>query len=206
MNKLKAHLQYFWWKYLLVLVGIVFLWTSVFSTLAKPDDNEQVVVSHFGTDYDYAAMNNEILEKLPSITPQTLKTASFTTVASANDSMLSQLIQTRIYTSDIMILSEEMVSDDLLKFNFKQIPQNIIAEYFTDNLSDFEFYNVDGKPFGIILNPLSGKNNFSKYYTGTKKCIAVFSCESVNLAAMYGEGNPTDNAALCVMRYLLEAA
>ena len=51
MNGRSAHLQYNWWKYGLVVMFAVILWTVVFDMLAAPEKNEEIRITVGGDDF-----------------------------------------------------------------------------------------------------------------------------------------------------------
>ncbi len=200
MKKIEPHLQYFWWIYLLIAVFFVSLWCIVFSSLGQPEDNERLVFSYFGSDFDYSEMNADISKNISEITSSDLKSTAFAFVCTEDEPLIMQLIQARLCTSDVLVITENILSEELAAGNFNEIPEEIIEKY----LAGAELYYAFGKPYGIILTPEAGENNFSVNYSGEERCIAFLCPDSANLGGIYGKGEEKDDAALCVIKYLLE--
>ena len=60
MRKWSAHLQYSWWKYLLLVLMTFFVWCGIFSSLAKPAANTQVGVLYLGEKLDAQMLQQEL--------------------------------------------------------------------------------------------------------------------------------------------------
>ena len=72
---------------------------------------------------------------------------------------------------------------------------------------DLEYYVIDGIKYGIMVNPQGQNSNvFTKYYSGNSTMIAFFAPYCENIGGIYGIGNNNDDAAIMLMRFLLEEA
>ena len=196
------HFQYFWWCYVAILIVAVILWTSVYGIVATPDANEKLTISYFGNDYDGAQLELEIEQNILNITQQNIKELTFDHVKQTENIVFGSMIQTRLYSSDIMIFEEWVVNEDFVHQNFRAFTSELEA-CFAD--LDVEYYAINGIKCGIIINP-QGKNPnaFTKYYSGNSRLIAFFAPYCENLGGIYGIGNKEDDAAIALMKFLLE--
>ncbi len=202
--EITRHIQYSWWCYLLLVLVSVVLWTSVYGILEKPNANQKLTVSYFGEGYDGAALQGEIEQNLSIITDQEIKEVTLDIVKETNESLFGSMLQTRLYSSDIMIFGEGTLTDEFITMSFR--PMTTALEAYFDGI-DIELYSIDGINYGIVLNSEGDSdNNFSKYYSGDKKLIAFFAPYGVNLGGAYGSGNNEDKAAIELLIYLLEGS
>ena len=196
------HFQYFWWCYVAILIVAVVFWTSVYGIIEKPDANEKLTVSFFGNDYDGAALKLEISQNLSNITSQNIKKITVDHVKQTENIVFGSMIQTRLYSSDIMIFEEWVINEEFASMNFRPFT-NELENCFSD--FDIEYYVIDGVKCGIIINPQGqNSNTFTKYYSGDSRLIAFFAPYCENLGGIYGIGNKEDDAALALMKFLLE--
>ncbi len=197
MKKFRDHFRFAWWQYTLVALAAIVLWTSVFDILAKPDANEKVTVSYFGTDLDWQTMEVSVQQALPARTDQHLEEITFEYFSDMDGDTFAQTIQTRLFSSDLLIFTEDILTEDFLKNSFPPLQQLLL-----EGIGEHQVYEVGGVAYGIVLT--GSTNRFAACYSGSQRCIAFFGPYSENIAAAYGYGNPQDDAAIALLRYLLE--
>ena len=199
---IRRHFQYFWWCYVAILIVAIVFWTSVYGIIEKPDANEKLTLSYFGNSCEGTQLELEIKKNITNITSQNIKEFSVDHVNQTEDILLGSMIQTRLYSSDIMIFEEGVVTDEFISMNFRPFTSELEV-YFTD--MDVEYYVIDGIKYGIIINSQGQNSNvFTKYYWGNSRLVAFFAPYCENLGGVYGIGNNGDDAAIMLMRFLLE--
>ena len=196
------HFQYFWWCYVAILIVAVVFWTSVYGIIENPDANEKLTISYFGSCYDGEALKLEIEKNINNITSQNIKEINVDYVNQTEELVLGSMIQTSLYSSDIMIFEEGAITEEFVSMNFRPFTSELEA-YFSD--IDVEYYVIDGIKCGIIINPQERNTNLlTKYYSGNSTLIAFFAPCCENLGGVYGTGDNEDDAAISLMRFLLE--
>lgn len=199
---IQGHLRCFWWCYVAILLVAVVFWTSVYGIIGSPDANEKLTLSFFGNDLDASLLELDIENNIFNITSQGIKELSVDHVSQTESTVFGSMIQTRLYSSDIMIFEEWIITEELTALDFRPFTSELEACF--ANI-DVEYYLIDGVKCGIILNPEgSNPNNFTKYYTGNSKLIAFFAPYCGNLRGAYGIGSKEDDAAIVLMKFLLE--
>ncbi len=198
IQKTSAHLQYFWWVYVLIAVLVIFAWTTAFSIMAKPRDNEQVTVIFFDRSFDAKGMNAVANTDIASITAQKLKEITFGTADYGDELTFMQQMSTRLYGADIIILPENIIKADDISAWFKPIPEAVAKQYF----ADAQLYRIDGEIYGVCVYPAEN-SLVSEHYSGEQAAVAFFSPQSENLGALYGKGDAADAAAFDVAAYIL---
>ena len=199
---IQRHFQYFWWCYVAILIAAVVFWTSVYGIVATPDANEKLTLSYFGNDYDGAQLELEVEKNIPNITSQNIEKFSVDHVKQTENIVFGSMIQTRLYSSDIMIFEEWVINEEFVSMNFRAFTSELEA-CFADLY--VEYYTIDGVKCGIILNPQGQNSNvFTKYYEGSYRLVAFFAPYCENLGGIYGIGNKEDDAAIALMKFLLE--
>lgn len=196
--RLSTHLHYHWWKYVLLTVLSVMVWTGVFDTLAKPAKNEKVGIVFFGDALDVSALHADLSAAVADLTQQEIAYVDVSQTL-ADYAHLGQILMARTYDYDLLILSAESV-DMLSAYGFfMPLP---------DTLKGVPTYcqETDGKDvaYGLEIYRPGSQNRFSAFCSSEKTYYVFLSKESVNLAALNGNGRQADDAALRILTYLLE--
>lgn len=193
-----THLHYHWWKYVLLTVLSIAIWSAVFDTLARPAKNEKVGIVFFGDALDVTALHADLTAAIDDLTEQEIAYVDvYQTFADYEH--LGQVLIARVYDSDLLILSAEFV-DMLSAYGFfMPLP---------DTPKDIPTYSQekDGRnvAYGLEIYSPGSKNRFSAFCSGEQTYYVFLSKESVNLAGLNGIGKKTDDAALRILTYLLE--
>ena len=193
-----TYLHYHWWKYVLLAVLSILLWTAVFDTLAKPAKNEKVGIVFFGDSLDVTALHTDLTAAIDDLTEQKIRFVDISQTFADRDH-LGQILMARTYDSDLLILPAELV-DPLSAYGFF-MPLD-------DTPKDIPTYTQekDGKTvtYGLEIYSPDRQNRFSAFCSGEQTYYVFLSKESVNLAGLNGNGSQTDDAALQILTYLLE--
>ena len=197
MKKVYCHLQYAWWKYLLVALAISLGWTALFTQFAATKDEEKVAILYMGEQLQYEELQQCLWGNKSDITNQTLKKVTVEKIANAG-SYFNGIISTRIYEKDIIILTEDLMHEYVGRNFFEPLPLEKIAWVNSTSL-----YMEDGKPYGFIVS--GGDGSLLGQYIGTQEKVYVFlSSQSVNLDRLYGKGVSGYDAALQMLRFMME--
>lgn len=196
--RLSAHLHYHWWKYVVLILLSIGIWTAVFDTMAKPAQNEKVGIVFFGDGLDVTALHGDISDAVGSLTEQKITHVDvYQTFADYEH--LGQILMARTYDSDLLILPADLV-DQLSAYGFfaplTETPKDIPV-YTQEKDGETVVYGLE------IYNPGS-QNRFASFCSSEQTYYVFLSKESVNLAQLNGNGSQTDDAALRILEYLLE--
>ena len=197
-NRLSDHLHYHWWKYVLLTVLSIVIWTSVFDTMAKPKRNEKVGIVLFGDGLDVSALHADLSAVIGELTEQDIVYVDVSQTI-ADYEHLGSILTSRIYDYDLLVLPADFV-DMLSAYGFfAPLP---------DNRKDIPKYTqeTDGKTvaYGLEIYHPGSQNRFSAFCSGDKTYYVFLSKDSVNLAGLNGNGSQSDDAALRLLEYLLE--
>lgn len=193
-----THLQYHWWKYVLLAVISIMIWTAVFDTLAKPAKNEKVGIIFFGDALDATGLHAELSAVMGSLTQQEITYVDVSQTI-VDYEQLGAVMMARSYDYDLLVLTAETV-DRLSAYGFfSPLPNdwNDIPTYSQEKDGNTVAYGLE------IYRPGS-QNRFSAYCSGEQTYYVFLSKDSVNLACLNGNGAPEDDAALQMLKYLLE--
>lgn len=196
--RLSSHLHYHWWKYVLLAVLSIMIWTAVFDTLAKPARNEKVGIVFFGDALDVTALHADLSAVIDDLTEQEIAYVDvFQTFADYEH--LGQVLMARTYDYDLLVLPAECV-DMLSAYGFfmplPETPKDI-PTYSQET-------NGETVAYGLEIYSPGSQNRFSAFCSGDQTYYVFLSKESVNLAGLNGNGTQTDDAALRILTYLLE--
>lgn len=191
-----GHLQYTFWIYLLVAVAVIVFWTSTFSFLAEPKNNEKIELEFFGLDIDTDALERRLMDNKEAFTHQPLRSISVY-ANYAEGRTLNQLIMSRLVTADVLLFNRDMlIAQDHdkpmvnLRNYFEPLPMDVLEAYYQKK--DMAFFYVDGIAYGIAL-----EDAFDI------PCIAFFGPDSPNIGGIKGKGRTEDTSALDLIAYLL---
>lgn len=198
-RRTKAHFQYGWWVYILIIVAVITLWVSVFSQLAKPKPYEVLNITFVGS-ADDKNLKDDLQNALKDKTSYPLKKINVE-VVSGKALNLAEIISMRCMGETDLIIFEEDYIVKPLSLNFKGIDGSKLNGYF----NGATLYNEDEKTYGMQLYDGSTKTNFTKYYKGENKWWALITPTSENVAKINGIGEEKNDAALQAIKYLMEA-
>ena len=195
---LSTHLHYHWWKYVLLTVLSILIWTAVFDTLGRPARNEKVGIVMFGDALDVSALHADLSAAIDELTQQEIAYVEvFQTLA--DHGHLGQILMARIYDYDLLVLPAEWV-DPLSAYGFfAPLPEN-----WKDIPTYTQETNGETVAYGLEIYSPGSQTRFSAYCSGEQTYYVFLSKESVNLAGLNGNGTQTDDAALRILTYLLE--
>ena len=199
----KDHLQYNWWKYLIVVLIPILLWTTVFYMVARPKDNEKLHVLFLGDDLDVKALQQALEETIPAMTDQEIK--EIKVVAEyVTDEIYGQKMTSYSYEFDLIIVSQPFMAKNTGQF-FRRLPMGGLPGYETEKLHMELVEEGDYlAPFGFVLWEPGVENGFSQFYSGEETCYLFFSTESVNLYPLFAGSAEGDNAAVVALDFLLK--
>lgn len=191
--KIKSFFRYFYWVYLLVLIGTISLWITVFDNLAKNKPYEEVNIIYFGSDLDDKKMLAD-LTVYTSTLNQHIKAVNIE-VRQVEEDFFSTLLTAKKVTNDIILISEEYMFEYLGGNYFRTLNNvSIHAKYYLE--SDIKY--------GIVVYDKEITNSkFSEYYSGEKSVYLFFSPDSVNLGKLYNNGKKENDVAIKVAEYLV---
>ena len=198
---MKAHLQYNWWKYLAVIIIPIVLWTSVFSSMAKPKDNERLSILFVGDGLDCRVLQENMVATIPQLTNQKIKSVKVASRVFDKD-LYRKMLVSQCFDYDIIIISNSYYNEDVCKSVFRPFSEILIEQFDTASFL-LEKYGGNNLPMGIVLFDKASNNKFVEYYSGGEACYMFFSPYSVNFSGLNGFGEIADDVALRVAQYLL---
>ena len=197
---MKRHLQYNWWKYLLVILLPVIIWSTVFEQMAKPASNARLRVLYVGNELDSSGFQQELTLQLSELSTQVLQEITVTQVSPVGISY-TEYLTARCFDYDLLILSPDWCPEGIGQAVFSRIPTALLASFPSSDVYT-EVVEESDLPYAFVLPETSPFYSFSS--DKGRPCLLFPSPESVNLDGKNGKGDLGDDAALQAMRYLLE--
>lgn len=194
------HFRNCFWIYLMIVLLVVAFWTTVFDNLASPASNEKVSIFFIGPGLDSSALEQALFAQIQDLTQQPIRQITVDAINTMDQTAAVQLLSTRIYDIDLIILPGEMLKDFPVSTFFPEIPQEKLALY----LSQPRYFCEAEVPYGILLYDAEENSRFGKFCVGNDDYYAFFSSRSVNLGGLLGTGEMQNDAALAILKYLLE--
>ena len=174
------------WKYILVAVVSVFIWSAVFTSLGQIKDNQRLIISVYNLDFDTQVLRDEIADKLPELTQQEILELYVDDMEHIpNQTYATDLLSMQLLQTDLIIMPESLLKELDVAVYFPELPET---------LQDNTDYQIDGKHYGILLNG----------YSQEEPVYLLLAANSVNLGGILNKGNPEDDAALAVLQYLVK--
>lgn len=196
---MRRHLQYNWWKYLLVVLLPIIIWLTVFEQMAKPANNARLHVLYVGEGLDSQSLQQELTHQLSQMSKQALQEITVTQVSPIGISY-TEYLTARCFDYDLLILSPDWCPEGIGQAVFSRIPAALFASFPSSDVYT-EVVEESDLPYAFVLPETSPFYSFSS--NKGKPCLLFPSPESVNLDGKNEEGNLGDDAALQAMRYLL---
>ena len=196
---MKRHLQYNWWKYLLVILLPVIIWSTVFEQMEKPASNARLRVLYVGDGLDSPGFQQELTLQLSELSTQVLQEITVTQVSPVGISY-TEYLTARCFDYDLLILSPDWCPEGIGQAVFSRIPTALLASFPSSEVYT-EVVEESDLPYAFVLPETSPFYSFSS--DKGRPCLLFPSPESVNLGGKNGKGDLGDDAALQAMRYLL---
>ena len=200
MKKPTAHLQYSWWKYLLVAMLSITIWCIVFDALSAPKKNQQIRITCIGDDFACSQLQTALEQELPKKTSQRIRKIAVESPINGESTDYFTVMTTRAHGADLIIAAESAMTEIFGQSYFKPLP----VEKLPESLQGLSYYTENGEVYGILLYDGTTQNRFSQFYSGSERCYVFITHKSENAAGILGVGNETDDAALRCIEYLLE--
>lgn len=197
---MRRHLQYNWWKYLLVVLLPVIIWLTVFAQMEKPASNARLRVLYVGDGLDPSGFQQELTLQLSELSTQVLQEIAVTQVSPVGISY-TEYLTARCFDYDLLILSPDWCPEGIGQAVFSRIPPALLDSFPSSDVYT-EVVEKSDLPYAFVLPETSPFYSFSS--DKGRPCLLFPSPESVNLDGKNEKGNLGDNAALQAMRYLLE--
>lgn len=199
----RKRLLYRWPLYLLGLVALVFIITTLWNRFTAPAMNEKLSVCIVGQNFRDADAQHTLSENPKFFTDQTLKELTVESLYHDNGSLLAEALTVRcVGETDFIILEDDYLFEEIGSRYFSEIPAEIVQQYFPGAVT----YEENGHIYGICVHsPEMEDTVFSEYYEGTNSCWLFFTIVSENAAGMNGKGAESDTAALDLAAYLWRA-
>ena len=196
---MRRHLQYNWWKYLLVVLLPVIIWLTVFTQMAKPASNARLRVLYVGDGLDPSGFQQELTLQLSELSTQVLQGIAVTQVSPVGISY-TEYLTARCFDYDLLILSPDWCPEGIGQAVFSRIPPALLDSFPSSDVYT-EVVEKSDLPYAFVLPETSPFYSFSS--DKGRPCLLFPSPESVNLDGKNEKGNLGDDAALQAMRYLL---
>lgn len=196
---MRRHLQYNWWKYLLVVLLPIIIWLTVFEQMAKPANNARLHVLYVGKGLDSQSLQQELTHQLTQMSKQVLQEITVTQVSPTGISY-TEYLTARCFDYDLLILSPDWCPEGIGQAVFSRIPTALLASFPSSDVYT-EVVEKSDLPYAFVLPETSPFYSFSS--DKGRPCLLFPSPESVNLDGKNEKGNLGDDAALQAMRYLL---
>ena len=194
MNKFLSYIQYNWFKYLLIIIVPLFFWLIVYSDIDQVKYDESVRILYIGDDLDKEKLREDITLNLTTITDQELKFVSVMTY-SAKEEVVYDYLRNKIYSVDIVIISNELLNEELIRQIFVPLTVNL-----KDKFSGVELLNIDDNSYGLKI---ASQSNFYQYCSTGKEATIFISQHSLNIAKAYGYGDIENDSAISIVKYIL---
>ena len=174
------------WKYILVVVVAVFIWSAVFTSLGQIKDNQRLTISVYNLELDTQMLRDEIAAKLPELTRQEILELYVDDMEYVpNQTYATELLSMQLVQTDLILMPQSLLIELDVSAYFPELPESLQSD--TD-------YLLDGKHYGILVSR----------YSQQEPVYLLLSGNSVNLGGILEKGEPNDDAALAVLQYLVK--
>lgn len=200
---MKNHLQFNWWKYLIIMILPIIVWCGIFDALAAPKPNEKVSILFIGEALDSQKLQQELWQVLPQRTEQPLREITVETALPREAAYQGQLTAWSLQY-DIIIIPKDYMRQFLGQSVFVRLTQEMLRQF--PAVTPYEEFIEDGTslPFGLTLFDGTQQNRFAGCYADNQACYLFISPYSVNFNTLNEAGKAGDDAALQAVLYLLE--
>lgn len=180
------------WKYLLVAVAAILIWSGIYEMLDTIRDNQRLTISVYNTNCDTQALREELVQVLPTLTDQVFLEVYVDDMEHIpNQTYASDLLTMQLLQCDLVIMPESLLKSLSVPVYFPELPASLAEGRQT--------YQVEGKAYGILLT-----DRFAGFCQSSEPCYLLLSSNSVNLGGILDRGEAADDGGLQVLYYLIE--
>lgn len=196
---MKHHLQFNWWKYLLLLLIPIIFWCSVFGAMKKPAAHQRVHILYIGSNLDAEGLQTQLQSAYPDLTDQQLKAVTVTVAVPGESSYIA--LEARCFDYDILIFEQSSMPENVGQAVFVRLTDDLVAQF-----PEAALYQEDVADAGILTYAfrLEKNSRFGAHYTGSEPCYLFISPQSKNFDTLNENGRAGNDAALRLAQYLLE--
>lgn len=198
-RRTKAHFQYGWWVYLLIVVAAITLWVAVFAQLARPKAYEVLNITIVG-EVNGDKITEDLVKELDGKTAHPLKKINVEVVSGKSLNLAEVIAMRCIGDTDLILFDEEFLFKTMSS-NFKAVDGEKLNSWF----GGITPYEEEDKTYGMLLYDGVSQTNFSNYYNGENKFWAFITPVSENAAKINGVGEEENDSALQAIKYLMGA-
>lgn len=192
--KQNSYIQYNFWKYILVFLIPLIVWSVIYSDIDNLKYDEVINVLYIGDTLNAEELEKELNAALPSLTSQKIKSVYVTRIGGSLENV-EDYLRNKIFSTDIVIIQEGLEKDYDAVGIFSPL-----TVFLKNSISNDKYYLLDGKEYGFLLDENS---RFSKYCEGNIH-IALFSPYSYSISSAYGYGGEKNDGAIKIMEYINE--
>ena len=197
-QKNKNHLHYEWGGYLLIVILAVIVWIASFNAVLEPSRRERLAVAVIGEGVLTSELEDALERVLPLRTSDKLREITVTQ-SDMDAAHLDQYLYSIADQADLILVTEGALEAEKIAFYFDAVTSE---EALLEATVGAEYYTADGKLLGVCLTG-GGKNCFSAYYERSEPCYVFFGMQSENIGGINGKGDPSDDAGLQAVSWML---
>ena len=197
---MRSHLQYNWWKYLLIILLPIFFWCSIFSGSKAPAPEQRVSILYVGKGLDAQALEAQLKDVLPKLTRQPL---SSITVTATEQVPSYTTLDVRCFDYDILIFEESSMPEKVGQAVFVRLTDALVEQFPEAVRYEEEVSGVGVLTYGFSSAPVDS-TALAACRTGTEHCFLFISPRSVNFDTLNENGRAGNDGALKAAQYLLE--
>jgi hypothetical protein len=194
MNKFLSYIQYNWYKYFLIIIVPLVFWFIIYSDIDQVKYDESIRILYIGDDLDEEKLRENISSNITSITNQELKYVSVMTYSAEGD-VVYEYLRNKIYSVDIIIISNELLNEELLRQIFVPLTTNLKDKFLSADL-----LNINDNSYGLKI---PSQSNFYQYCSTGKEATIFLSQYSLNIGKAYGYGDVQNDSAISIVKYIL---
>ena len=113
----------------------------------------------------------------------------------AEEEVVYEYLRNKIYTVDIVIISNESLNEQLISQIFVPLTINLKEKFL-----GAELFDIEDKSYGIKI-PL--QSDFYQYCSTFNEVTIFLSQHSLNVGKAYGYGDVRNDSAISIVKYIL---
>lgn len=195
----KINLSYNIWFYILSAALIICFWLWIFDYISQPSANEKLLITIIGNGFDDKTLSADLKKMLSEKSRDKIKSVTVENISYQSDYELTNALWARILDSNIIIVSEGYMLDNIGDSYFHPIDEKKYEEAF----GKVKFYRENGTPYGIVLYDGQSNNKFSNYCHTENKCMLFLTYNSVNAGKLNENADKGSDFAVLTVEWLL---
>lgn len=199
---IKTYFSYNWWKFLLIALALIIVWSIAINEIVQPRENEKIIISAVNISLEKDRIELDGMKMMEDYLYQDIEIIYVETIELEGPELHEFLSTRALPGTDLIFLPESDVLGNTASSLFLPLDEQAVIDYFGE---DIKYYYEDGILYGIGLTQDTYQTVFSSYLrrSSTEDYYVFINSYSKNVGDWNEDGIANEKAALEFIHWLI---